>query len=412
MSYPEDSTHVRKWVFSEEILNNLREAARTSALQKLQAIEASKPLKTPLQPLNSEEEQTVINWYSNVLFQYFEHSAANGHPIPYKIRYTAATYFRRFYAKQSVLEYDPQLVVGGCVFAALKIESNVESGYPLSLLSTVFRDFLHAELPILGKLDFNLVVIHMRNPLRRCGDLYREFCKIYQQEKDPNFVIPKQELGETVNKAELYSTQLAATDCGLLFSPSQLAFGLFLTMGRKYNLPLIEEFIRDFILEKFDRSINPPKQELSLTNNTPRVAVIETPTSDRLWAVADRVKMWVEQADIIFRMAKSPEIATKAKELYSRARRCFRLITPFVWEESSANPSSSNTSADVAAMKRQRQTAGEPDIAPEGKRVKVEQKTENSSGESFPVVITDPPAVEIKKENSQLGSEDNTISLD
>lgn len=206
----ENSTHVKSWTFTPQLLQQLRERANQEALQYLQAqqklssddanaatamSESSSALPiiaesfaknyklsnndATMQPtpdsssssnitiLTPEEELTLINFYSSKLPTLIGPSAT----LPklkrdIKVASTAALILKRFYLSNSITLFDPKIIMVASAFLASKVEDAmcdvryVEDGTRAMQAHVKIKEIIDAEIALVKGVDFDICCFH------------------------------------------------------------------------------------------------------------------------------------------------------------------------------------------------------------------------------------------------------------
>jgi len=154
MNFP-TSTHKSRWLLSETELQERRCARYDKSVKD---IERYKPEASTSSWVSMEEEKQLFRYYEKmiskicVLFRF-----------PRKIVAISIVYFKRFYLKYSILDYDPWTVMITCVYLACKVENAYISAEELAKgvqqdARIVEKIVLGSEMNLLQGLDFDLVV--------------------------------------------------------------------------------------------------------------------------------------------------------------------------------------------------------------------------------------------------------------
>ncbi|EST08509.1 Cyclin, N-terminal [Kalmanozyma brasiliensis GHG001] len=118
------TSQARNWRFSLPTLSSIRSNANSTARERLTALWAAESSSTPAPPfLTVEEEQSLIAYYL-VKISAITHALR----LPELVEATATTYVKRFYLRNTVMDFHPKSLVITCIFLASKTEN-----YPLNL---------------------------------------------------------------------------------------------------------------------------------------------------------------------------------------------------------------------------------------------------------------------------------------
>eukprot|EP00921_Rhytidocystis_pertsovi_P015232 GHVQ01024300.1.p1 GENE.GHVQ01024300.1~~GHVQ01024300.1.p1 ORF type:complete len:239 (-),score=18.69 GHVQ01024300.1:1114-1830(-) len=227
MPFPAESNHLRHWVFTQDELHETRKKAHDHAASKIEKYARKKSVTL----LTTEDELFVVEYYAQILLQLGQHK--NLRPV---IKETAACFFRRFFLKRSIMEFDPRNIIFTCITLAIKAEEYSRRHQISELFGDMIeldtQEVIKLELPVCEALEFHLLVLHTREPLlalrNACLDKLKELLK-----PSPDKEKELQQLAHDVyQRAENLSIAVQETDIPLMYTPSHLAIGSFLYYGK------------------------------------------------------------------------------------------------------------------------------------------------------------------------------------
>ncbi|KAJ1611577.1 cyclin H-like protein [Cryptosporidium canis] len=296
--YPSESHHLRDWIFeSFDSLQKIREENNERAREhwrdvfrqiSLENFDLEQLLLTP------KEEETLVSYYGRQLIEFCNHKQ-----LPFVSKYNASVLYRRFFTNQSVMSYDPRIIIFTSLSLALKLE---EYGLHFTL-EKLFGDvpglnvhevFRH-ELTVCNTLRFHLYILNPRNTLEGLRLLYKKYyidVLVVSGSLDGlnNKDLDKKNqliglLAKVILKAETYILMISHTPCFLLYTPSQVSITLFDISARELNLPNSGEFLKKVLKEvhqtnMFNPEIDTDTSSLS-TIHSIRELVIQTLETDR-----------------------------------------------------------------------------------------------------------------------------------
>ncbi|KAF7457354.1 cyclinue -like [Cryptosporidium felis] len=261
--YPSESHHLRDWIFaSKDVLKSVKvetnEKARKSWRDIFRQMENSNK-ELDLLLLTSSEEETLVSYYGRQLIELCNHKQ-----LPFVSKYNASILYQRFFSCQSVMDYDPRIIIFTSISLALKLE---EYGLHFTL-EKLFGDvpglnikevFRH-ELTVCNALKFHLYILNPRNTLEGLRLLYKKYYIDTLLEDDSILdnkatqkVAGKSQLlsllAKVVLKAETYILMMLHTLCFLIYTPSQVSITLFDISARELNLPNSAEFLKKVLRE-------------------------------------------------------------------------------------------------------------------------------------------------------------------
>ncbi|EPZ34002.1 cyclin-like protein [Rozella allomycis CSF55] len=165
---------------------------------------------------------------------------------------TTTTFFKRFYLKHSIMDYQPKYITTACLFIAAK-SCNVHFGHIdefTKLIKNISSDIL--EFFVFNELNFHLLVHHPYQPIY---GIYLEVQKFMNVKTDI--------LKQVYSKACKIANRSLTTDVEFLFSPAQIAIACWyseylMDMGDFNRLEGIMAEIRNEI----QSSYMPPKERI------------------------------------------------------------------------------------------------------------------------------------------------------
>lgn len=220
------STQKRSWTFSNESeLNTLRTEANAQYIERHREDEAAVKAGDPSRFfLTAAEERCLVRQFELHLRDFCRRFQP---PIPRAVMGAAFHYFKRFYLRNSAMDYHPKEMLVTCVYLATKVEEfNVSMAQFVSNIKgdreKAAEIILNNELLLMLHLNYNLTVHH---PFRPVEGLLVDI-KSRGSLRDPERLRPGIE--EMLERVYL-------TDAILLYSPSQIALAAILHAASKIN---------------------------------------------------------------------------------------------------------------------------------------------------------------------------------
>ncbi|SCW00109.1 LAFE_0B09648g1_1 [Lachancea fermentati] len=222
------SSQYRLWSFTPEQLNqrridiNARAALRTD--QNLKEFkEAHKELTdeelTALElkavPVTVEEEYMLVNYYAKMIISF-----AGKMNLPTEVAATAASFLRRFYLVNSVMDIVPKEIFYTTLFFACKSENyfiGVES-FAKKTKSTP-ESILKHEFKLLESLQFTLMNHH---PYKALHGFFLDIQTVLQGKVDLKY------MGQVYNNCKKTITDALLTDAVYFFTPPQITLAALL----------------------------------------------------------------------------------------------------------------------------------------------------------------------------------------
>eukprot|EP01054_Gregarina_sp_Poly1_P008222 Gregarina_sp_Poly_1__8221@NODE_478_length_8064_cov_159_533200_g387_i0_p3_GENE_NODE_478_length_8064_cov_159_533200_g387_i0NODE_478_length_8064_cov_159_533200_g387_i0_p3_ORF_typecomplete_len363_score64_03Cyclin_N/PF00134_23/2_2e03Cyclin_N/PF00134_23/8_6e12DUF4122/PF13498_6/0_23_NODE_478_length_8064_cov_159_533200_g387_i020743162 len=269
MPFPLESTHLKHWIWNskqelqDELEANFNKSTTAFIQECKERLEAQNiPFEADTTiPFTVEEQQLIVRWFVRTGLQY-----SKGKLLSYRTIDTTMAFFTRFYLKESVVRYQPSVLFFTCLIAAIKAEN---IGDPLTLeflfkgaesqLSVV--EVLKLEAVVLDVLRFHLLILHVGTPLTYLTNEY------YLQNRRQQTMVPpaswkpttsvhsngtpkttEELFGDFVGHLQEQCEQLSLRTYGsllnFLYTPNELAIGIFLHVGSvDYNIPGLGDFV-------------------------------------------------------------------------------------------------------------------------------------------------------------------------
>ncbi|KAL5962376.1 putative cyclin-H [Taenia solium] len=271
------STQLYNWRFTPDELANQRQECNSSARRRLAAqIRAKAEAKggdIPSEPtfLTAEEEFVIVKRYIFAMKELFYQFSDSG--LPVDVFGFAATYLKRFYLNNSVMDYFPREMMLTSLYLACKV-----ADYPLGLetfAAHIPRNrehyseiVVHSELFLMEKLQYD---IWIHTPYRPLNGLLVDFLAYRRIQRGEAMEEEAEELATADMMANLKKEgyeiihKWFQTDLCLTHSPSQFALAVLLELGRKYRDLGVEKFVKNSVCEH-DSSDESMEQKWTVLN--------------------------------------------------------------------------------------------------------------------------------------------------
>lgn len=253
MPYPDDSSHMSHWLFSEEKINEQRirvfHSAETLLHKKIEAL-GNISLSTVKFPTQDAISDLISYFVTQLIYVCSEKR------FDYRITTTAAVFFIRFYLRRSPLEYDPRRVLLTCILLAAKVEESSTScalsHFCEGLIPSRERlkDIVDCELALLDALSFQIRILHARPPIHfLTTEYYQTYKPPKNDEQFSRFAAKITELNTDVEQLALQA--LSDPSIPFLYSPAHLAIACFLhCCSRDPQLANGESLVKSLISKK------------------------------------------------------------------------------------------------------------------------------------------------------------------
>ncbi|XP_043682501.1 cyclin-H [Vespula pensylvanica] len=232
--FPQSSQN-RFWMFRDENeLTALREKTNADFIEKHGA--NMSPQEREAHFLSDNEERTLLRFYELQLRDFCRRFTP---PMPRATVATALHYFKRFYLRNSVMDYHPKEILVTCVYLACKVEEfNVSIS---QFVANIKGDrekasdiILNNELLLMQQLNYNLTI---HNPFRPVEGLMIDIKTRYTSLENPEKLRPH--IDEFLERVFL-------TDSVLLYAPSQVALAATLHAASRASANL-DNYVTDIL---------------------------------------------------------------------------------------------------------------------------------------------------------------------
>ncbi|TFK57308.1 cyclin-like protein [Heliocybe sulcata] len=211
----EASTQFRNWRFSRSQLSKTRQSLNEAAVEAIRdTFEADSPgSSSDISFLNADEERLLVKLYITKIPQLCSHFG-----FPEEVEATATSYLKRFYLKNTVMDWHPKNVMLTALFLATKTANQPIpiDVYTSRIPKTSASDVLDLEFLVAQSLGFEFTVWHA----------YRALWGIWLDIQSlPDY--PKDSIAEIYNSAKIHVRAARLTDAELIYTPSQIALAAF-----------------------------------------------------------------------------------------------------------------------------------------------------------------------------------------
>ncbi|XP_065563728.1 cyclin-H-like isoform X2 [Artemia franciscana] len=206
------SSQLKNWMFAnEESIKNQRKVSNENFISRQKPLNQLEGRSTEF--LTYDEEKEILMFYEQKLFELCKIFKP---AMPPSVVGTGFHYFKRFYLKNSVMDYHPRDILATCVYLAAKVdEFNVSIG---SFVANLRGDqekasgiILNNELLLMQQLGYQLTI---HNPYRPIEGFLIDIKTRYSQIGSIDKVRPK---------IDEFLENYYFTDLCLIYAPSQIA---------------------------------------------------------------------------------------------------------------------------------------------------------------------------------------------
>ncbi|KAI0274627.1 cyclin-like protein [Gloeopeniophorella convolvens] len=255
----QNSTQYKNWRFSREQLRATRTALNEGAIAAIRnTFEADSPgSSSDIQFLDADEERLLMMLYISKISQLCGHFR-----FPEEIEATGITYLKRFYLKNTVMDWHPKNVMLTALFLAAKTTNHPISleSYTSNIPRTSPSDVLDLEFLVAQSLAFEFAVWHAHRAL------WGMWLDIQELPQAP----PHQELQRIYDSALQYIRTSRLTDAELIYPPSQIALACLSLAHPEIAASWARSKNADAVLE----TVEIIKQAITRDGNIPSVDVV------------------------------------------------------------------------------------------------------------------------------------------
>ncbi|KAI5960324.1 uncharacterized protein KGF55_004616 [Candida pseudojiufengensis] len=178
--------------------------------------------------LTQEEEAIYLDFYVKNTT-----ATCNHFKMPTQVRLTAASFFKKFYLVNSVMQYHPKNILYTCIFLAAKSENyfiSIEK-FVNSLQNLKIKDILDLEFIVLKSLKFTLLVHH---PIRPLYGFFLDFQAELLHPSPIMYDVSVDTIGNLYNKAKEWLNQYyMLSDTAFLYTPPQIALAAMYDVDKR-----------------------------------------------------------------------------------------------------------------------------------------------------------------------------------
>ncbi|KAJ3168777.1 hypothetical protein HDU87_000936 [Geranomyces variabilis] len=250
----EQCSQYRHWKHSAAELQHLRQKVNLKAAARVRKAVAEQQELTRI----PAPEPVCITWDEQLQYcQYYEERIrAYCRKLQFDrfVEATALAYFKRFYLRNTVMEYDPKLYLMTCLFIATKVESAHIS------LATFLENIHKSPSPdMMIELEFSLskgiryeyMVHHPFWPLH--GFLLDVQNYISSTHPRPAHEHLFQKLQRCYSRAEQFASNATLTDLTFTHMPSQIGLGCLLAAARERDF---EKELEQYLASRFHAKLD------------------------------------------------------------------------------------------------------------------------------------------------------------
>ncbi|KAK6909068.1 hypothetical protein I203_103079 [Kwoniella mangroviensis CBS 8507] len=296
-----ESSQFRHWRYSPSSLLSIREelngksveiVARNTELEKEAQISLGHSYTDPPPPtayLTVSDELLLLRFYCSQITQI----CRRGFGLPDVVESTAISYLKRFYLKNSVMEWHPKIIMPTCLFLAAKT-----TNYPILMDQFISKfsklspdDILDTEFLVAQSLGFEFWVRSPEKALRGWSlDL--------QNQPDPPIGLIQKTLPDALKNL----AHCLLTDLEFIYTPSQIGLACF----HLSNSQLVE----DYLERKYSTESTEDEDEVEIEKLTFGMR------KDRLLEILSNIEATIEKD------GQSEIDLKKVKEIDKRLKNC------------------------------------------------------------------------------------------
>ncbi|KAL7305361.1 hypothetical protein TKK_0002487 [Trichogramma kaykai] len=260
------SSQKKHWLFTDEKeIAQLREQANAAYIVKHGSHMTKEKRENHF--LSCQEEESLLRYWEISMKKFCKNFNP---PMPKATAATSLHYFKRFYLRNSVMDYHPKYIMVTCIYLACKVEEfNVSI---LQFVANVNGDkekccniIINNELLLMQQLDYHLTI---HNPFRPVEGFLIDIRTRFPSLENPDDLRPL--IDEFLEK-------VFSTDAVLIYAPSQIALAAILhaASSTKANL---DSYVTDLLLsrEQLKNIVAAVKEIRMMVKGIPATISVET----------------------------------------------------------------------------------------------------------------------------------------
>lgn len=336
------STQFKLWLYTPESLEDAKllvnEKGRGSAISRFEEARAAAYNASPevfaehdtelsgdkmLDLLTPEEEAKYLHYYCQSII-----TTANHFNMPTQVKATAASFFRKFYLVNSVMEYHPKNVLYTTLFLAAKSENyfiSIES-FCKAIPKTEPAAILDLEFIVLLSLQFTLLVHH---PFRPLYGFFLDFQTTLLHPSPVMYDVNVDTIGALYDKAKTWLLEHALlSDVCFLFTPPQIALAAMYDLDKRItDRYLKKKYLDVHTLQEALPSIKEEEKPHIEQENGQSREEEKVPEEPQKASLRDQYETLVRTIRKCIKVAKQvPE--TSREESAVTDRKCFFALNP------------------------------------------------------------------------------------
>ncbi|XP_014236347.1 cyclin-H [Trichogramma pretiosum] len=260
------SSQKKHWLFTDEKeIAQLREQANAAYIVKHGSHMTKEKRENHF--LSCQEEESLLRYWEISMKKFCKNFNP---PMPKATAATSLHYFKRFYLRNSVMDYHPKYIMVTCIYLACKVEEfNVSI---VQFVANVNGDkekccniIINNELLLMQQLDYHLTI---HNPFRPVEGFLIDIRTRFPSLENPDDLRPL--IDEFLEK-------VFSTDAVLIYAPSQIALAAILhaASSTKANL---DSYVTDLLLsrEQLKNIVAAVKEIRMMVKGIPATISVET----------------------------------------------------------------------------------------------------------------------------------------
>ncbi|KAI8825671.1 cyclin-like protein [Fimicolochytrium jonesii] len=247
----EESSQFRHWKFTPEELRHLREKVNREGAERVrkayaeQSAISGKDEPIP-ECISWEEQQRLSQFYVNRLVKFCK---AIKPPLDRFVQATAVVFFKRFYLRNTMMDYDPKVYFLTCLFLSTKVENqyiplrDFLAQIPKAPTAEVMKDY---EFQLSQGIRFEYQVHHPFWPLH--GFFLDVQNYILSAHPKAAHDLHLQRLTKTYHRAEQFAALATLSELIFTHMPAQIGFGCLLAASRENDF---EKELEKYLTSRF-----------------------------------------------------------------------------------------------------------------------------------------------------------------
>ncbi|ORX54621.1 cyclin-like protein [Hesseltinella vesiculosa] len=238
----EESSQYRHWRFSPSELWELRQSCNSKTIQRVREYIMEEQDVQDIDFITADEQVKLCRYYEQQLQTICAYLK-----LPDVCMATAVIYTKRFFLRNSIMDYHPKDILLTCLFLSTKSEgermSIDEFGKNLQIPNTEM--ILKLEFIVSQGLRFEYLIHH---PYRAAYGHYLDIQRVFHKNGELDMSLLK----DTYDRVKDVIGKILLTDLPLIYQPAQLAVAAFIIAGKNNGFDIK---VKEYLVQRLDKDL-------------------------------------------------------------------------------------------------------------------------------------------------------------